>query len=107
MSRRLATPTRNEINGRFGTTHAQLSWRSWPSDQKDPISLETFVQHIERREAESRKGGNVDRGARRRVATVLLPIGVMMMSSIASELTSAAGTSDILPTAKPRPVWPT
>jgi hypothetical protein len=51
-------------------------------------------------------GVDVDRGARRRVATVLLPIGVMIMSSIAARLTSApAGTADILPTANPRPVW--
>ena len=47
-----------EINGSasFGTTRAQLSWRSWPSRQNGPIPLETFVPHAERREAGSRRG---------------------------------------------------
>ena len=49
----------------------------------------------------------MDRGARRRVARVSSPIGVMIMSSIAAGLTSApAGAADVLPTANPRPVWP-
>ena len=53
-------------------------------------------------------GSNVYRGARRRVATVMLPIGVMIMNSIAAGLTSAPpGTVGILPPANPRQVWPT
>ena len=87
----------------FGTTRAQLSWRSWPSSQNGPIPLETFVPHTERREAESRKG---ERTVYR--ATVMLPIGVMIMNSIAAELTSAPpGTVGILPPTNPRQVWPT
>ena len=41
-------------------------------------------------------------------ATVMLPIGVMIMNSIAAGLTSAPpGTVGILPPANPRQVWPT
>ena len=42
------------------------------------------------------------RHARRRVATLLLPIGAMIMSSIAAGLTSApAGAAGILPPGNP------
>ena len=88
----------------FGTTRAQLSSRSWPSGQNGPIPLETFVPHAERREAESRRG----KQRASRVSTVLLPIVVMIMNSIAAGLTTALpGTANILPLANPRQVWPT
>ena len=85
----------------FGTTRAQLSGRSWPCSQNGPIPLETFVPHTERREAESGGRSDVYR------PTVMLPI-VMVMNSIAAEVTSAPpGTVVILPPANPCQVWPT